>query len=89
MEPYHPGVGLPMRLSVAIKEQRGPKEGMTPERERQITEENQVEESTEVVFILLMEMVQVHPHTYGIWLGKVPLRCRAGAVVAQCLQSGP
>ena len=42
---------------------------------RQISEENQEEEATDVVFIQLLEMVQVQPHIYGIWSCKVPLRC--------------
>lgn len=42
---------------------------------RQITEEKQAEEATDVLFIQLLKMVQVQSHIYGIWSLKVPLRC--------------
>lgn len=46
-----------------------------------------MEGSTDTVFILLMEMVQVHPHIYRIWSGKISLMCRAAAVHLQPLSS--
>lgn len=76
MESHHPGRGLPVgpwdglhygeMQSVAIEEQRGPKEGRTPERMRQITEKNQAEEATDAMFIQLLKRVQVQPHIYRI-----------------------
>lgn len=62
---------------------------------RQITEENQMDEVTDVVFMQLLKMVQVQPHICGIWSCKVPPKvlssCSGSASpdTAQCLQSGP